>query len=208
MMVSMVLTNKDRLSLESLLRQDGYDRSVSARAQIVLWRADGYSAQEIVTMAGTTKPTVYKWIKRYAWHGIDRLTDRTSPGRPRAVSGRVRARIVALTRRSPPTETGFSHWSSRTMARYLHREEGITVSHNFVAALWRQHGLQPHRHGTFKLSTDPRFEEKVIDVVGLYLDPPADAVVLSIDEKPQLQALERTQPRRPTDVDKTRETHP
>jgi hypothetical protein len=94
------------------------------------------------------------------------------------------------------------------MARYLEHDEGIAVSHNFVADLWREHGLQPHRHGTFKLSTDPRFEEKVIDVVGLYLDPATDAVVLSIDEKPQVQALDRTQPPRPTDVDKTeKHTH-
>jgi transposase len=135
-------------------------------------------------MAGTTKPTVYKWVKRYESYGIDGLSDRKSTGRPPEVTGRVRARILALTRRSPPRKTGFSHWSSRTMADYLKGEEGLRVSHNFIATLWREHGLQPHRHGTFKLSADPRFEEKVIDVVGLYLDPPADAVVLSIDEKP------------------------
>jgi transposase len=202
-MATMNVTNEDRIHLESLLREPGYDGSVSARAQIVLWRADGYSIHDIVKMAGTTPPTVYKWIKRYELQGIDGLVDRKSTGRPREISGRVRARILALTRQSPPGKTSLSHWSSRTMARYLEREEEIAVSHNFVADLWRERGLQPHRLGTFKLSTDPRFEEKVIDVVGLYLDPPADAVVLSIDEKPQVQALDRTQPPRPTDVDKT-----
>ncbi|MGH3938168.1 MAG: IS630 family transposase, partial [Pseudonocardiaceae bacterium] len=204
----MVLTDKDRIGLESLLREDGYDGSVSARAQIVLWRADGYSAQVIAEMAGTTKPTVYKWVTRYEELGLDGPVDRKSTGRPREVSGRVRARILALTRRSPPGRTGLSHWSSRATVRYLKREEKIVVSHNFVADLWREHGLQPHRQGTFKLSTDSHFEEKVIDVVGLSLDPPADAVVLSIDEKPQVQALDRTQPPRPTDGDRTaKRTH-
>ena len=94
------------------------------------------------------------------------------------------------------------------MARYLKREMGICISHNFVAALWREHGLQPHRQGTFKLFTDPDFEEKVIDVVGLYLDPPMDAVVLSIDEKTQIQALDRTQPLLPMTFCKTeKRTH-
>ena len=112
-------------------------------------------------MAGTTKPTVYKWIARYEQHGIDGLSDRVSTGRPPEVSAEVRARILALTRQSPPEKTGLSHWSSREMARYLKREMGISVSHNFVAAVWREHDLQPHRQGTFKLSTDPDFEEKV-----------------------------------------------
>jgi hypothetical protein len=85
------------------------------------------------------------------------------------------------------------------MAKYLKRYEGISASHNFVAVLWRGHGLQPHRHGTFKLSRDPDFAVKVADVVGLYLDPPTGAVVLSMDEKTQVQALDRTQPMLPTD---------
>ncbi len=96
----MTLTNEGRIGLESPLRKDDYDGSVSARAQIVLWRADGYSAQDIAEMAGTTSPTVYKWIKRY---GTDGLTDRKSTGRPPDISARVRAMILALTRRSPPS---------------------------------------------------------------------------------------------------------
>jgi transposase len=179
----MELTSEDRVGLESVLRREGYDGSVSARAQIVLWRAEGHSAPEIARMAGTTKPTVYKWIARYEQYGVDGLNDRVSTGRPPEISAEVRARILALTRQSPPEKTGLSHWSSREMAHYLQQEMGISVSHNFVAALWREHDLQPHRQGTFTLSTDPDFEEKVIDVVGLYLDPPMDAVVLSIDEK-------------------------
>jgi transposase len=159
-------------------------------------------------MAGTTKPTVYKWIAQYEQHGIDGLSNRVSTGRPPEISTEARARIVALTRQSPPDKTGLSHWSSREMARYLKQEMGISVSHNFVATLWREHNLQPHRQGTFKLSTDRDFEEKVIDVVGLYLDPPMDAVVLSIDEKTQVQALDRTQPLLPMTFSKTeKRTH-
>jgi transposase len=116
---TMNLTVEDRVDLEWLLRPEGYDGSVSARAQIVLWRAEGHSAPEIARMAHTTKPTVYKWITRYEQEGIDGLTDRVSTGRPPEISAEVRARILALTRQSPPEETGLSYWSSREMARYL-----------------------------------------------------------------------------------------
>ncbi len=208
MISAMELTDEDRAGLESLLRREGYDGSVSARARIVLWRAAGNSAPEIARMAGTTKPTVYKWIARYEEYGVEGLRDWVSTGRPPEILAETRARILALTRCSPPEKTGLSHWSSREMARYLKREEGISVSHSFVAALWREHDLAPHRQGTFKLSRDPAFEEKVIDVVGLYLDPPLDAVVLSIDEKTQIQALDRTQPLLPITFAKTeKRTH-
>jgi len=203
MMSVMNLTDDDRAVLESLLRREGYDGSVAARAQIVLWRADGHSAPKIARMAGTTKPTVYKWLTRYEQYGVEGLSNWVSTGRPPEISAEVRATILALTRQSPPEKTGLSHWSSREMARYLKQEMGISVSHNFVAALWREYDLQPHRQGTFSLSTDPDFEEKVVDVVGLYLDPPMDAVVLSIDEKTQIQALDRTQPLLPMTFSKT-----
>src|SRR5919198_3279378 len=110
MIAGMKLASGDRAILESLLRRDDYDGSVSARAQIVLWRAEGYSAPEIARMAGTTKPTVYKWIARYEQDGIDGLSDRLSTGRPPEISNEVRARILALSRQSPPERTGFSHW--------------------------------------------------------------------------------------------------
>ncbi len=105
-------------------------------------------------------------------------------------------------------ETGLSHWSSREMAAFIKRTEGMYVSHHYVAKLWRETGLKPHRQGTFKVSKDPAFAEKVADVVGLYLDPPGGAVVLSIDEKTQIQALDRTQPVLPIDFDGDREAHP
>jgi hypothetical protein len=101
------------------------------------------------------------------------------------VPAAVRARILALTRTTPPVQTGLSHWSSREMARHVSRTEGVMVSWHYVAKLWRDHDLQPHQQGTFKLSRDPRFAEKVADIVGLYLDPPGGAAVLSIDEKPR-----------------------
>jgi transposase len=187
------------------------DRNVAAavcdRARMVLWRADGRSAADIAGALGTTKQTVYRWLERYERLGADGLTDRVPTGRPRQVPESVRSRIVALTRTSPPAETGLSHWSSREMARYLKRE-GIDVSHNFIAQVWREHDLKPHRQGTFKLSADPDFAEKVVDVVGLYLDPPAGAVVLSVDEKTQIQALDRTQPVLPISFGATeRRTH-
>ena len=117
-------------------------------------------------------------------------------GKPAQVPAQVRARILALTRMTPPAGTGLSHWSSREMAGYLKQVEGIDVSHNFIADLWRDNGLQPHRSGTFKvpLCGDPNFVAKFFNVVGLYLDPPDGAIVLSFDEKTQVQALNRTRP--------------
>jgi transposase len=202
------ISDEARAELRSRLYSDVYDGSVAWRAQIVLWGDTGYSAAEIAEKAGTSKPTVYKWLDRYAEHGVAGLGSRKSTGRPRSISGEVRARIVALTRTTPPASTGLTHWSSSEMAKYLKRHEGISVSHNFVAQLWRENGLQPHRLGTFKLSSDPDFAAKVADVVGLYLDPPAGAVVLSMDEKTQVQALDRTQPLLPLDFDKSeKRTH-
>jgi transposase len=203
----MELTADERTELESVISV-GYDRSVSARAEMILRRADGHSVAEIAAMTGATKPTVYNWIARYEQGGIAGLDDRKSTGRPREVSGRERARILALTRQPPPENTGLTHWSSYEMAKYLKRHEGIRVSHNFISVLWRENGLRPHLQGTFKLSKDPDFSAKVVDIVGLYLNPPEGAVVLSFDEKTQVQALERTQPLLPVNFGKTeKRTH-
>lgn len=204
----MELSNEARNELRSRLNSDIYDGSVAWRAQIVLWNDAGHSAASIAVMAGTTRPTVYKWINRYTESGVAGLGSRKSTGRPRSISGKTRARILALSRMSPPEDTGLTHWSSAEMAKYLKQHEGISVSHNFVSVLWREIGLQPHRQGTFKLSKDPDFAIKVADVVGLYLDPPDGAIVLSMDEKTQVQALDRTQPLLPMDFDKTeKRTH-
>src|SRR3977135_4064673 len=119
------------------------------------------------------------------------------------VPAAVRARILAATRISPPVETGLSHWSSREMAAFIKRTAGVSVSHHYVAKLWRENGLKPQRQGTFKVSRAPAFAEKVADVVGLYLCPPGGAVVLSLDEKTQIQALDRTPPLLPIEIDLT-----
>jgi transposase len=193
----------ERAELEGLLQSDSYDGSVAYRAQFVLWRDEGLSPSDIAARAGTSRPTVYRWLGRYDREGVDGLVDRVSTGRPLEVSPDVRARIVALTRTSPPEDTGWSHWTSRNMASLLKRQEGIVVSHNFIAELWRKHDLKPARQGTFKLSLDPDFEAKVFDVVGLYLDPPEGAIVLSVDEKSGVQALDRVQPMLPLDFGKT-----
>ena len=170
----MGLTAEQRGELESTIAV-GYDGSVAARARIVLLWDEQRSAESIAEDLGTTKPTVYKWVKRYQGGGLAALENEKPPGRPREVTARERARIAALTKMSPPADTGLTHWSTYEMAKYLKRHEGIEVSHNFVAQLWRELGLKPHRQGTFKLSKDPDFAVKVVDIIGLYLDPPSGA---------------------------------
>jgi len=207
-MAVMSLSDAERAELQAKLPPGGYDGSVASRAQIVLWSDEGYSVAEIAAMAGTTKVTVYKWLDRYEEGGLAALESRKSSGRPREIPAGVRGRILALSRQTPPERTGLSHWSSYEMARYLRNHEGIAVSHNFISVLWRENGMQPHRQGTFKLSRDPDFAAKVVDIVGLYLDPPEGAVVLSVDEKTQVQALDRTQPLLPVSFGKTeKRTH-
>jgi transposase len=165
----MSLSNEERAELRSMLRSSRYNSLVVTRAQMVLWADEGFSVAQIATMAGMTKPTVYKWISRYATDGLAGLESRKSSGRPRSISGEVRARILALTRMSPPEDTGLTHWSSYEMARYLKRHEGISVSHNFVSVLWRQHGLQPHRQGA-ATATDVSVEGQKTDESG---EPPS-----------------------------------
>jgi hypothetical protein len=128
------------------------------------------------------------------WRGLAGLEEKRRGGPRTQVPPRVRARVIALTRMSPPVESGLSHWSTRTLADHLKRREGVSVSWHYIARIRREESLKPHRSGTFTISKDPAFAEKVADVVGLYLAPPGGAVVLSIDEKTQVQALDRTQP--------------
>jgi transposase len=191
----MKLSDESQAELVAMAGSGDYDRSERARAQLVLWRRrDGLSVVDVAKKAGVSRPTVYTWLDRFDAEGAGGLIDRPKPGRPRVVTGSTRARILALSKQTPPEETGLSHWSAAEMSRYLAAHEDIHVSANFVSVLWRDNGFRPHRQGTFKISSDPQFEAKVVDVVGLYLDPPAGAVVLSVDEKTQVQALDRTQP--------------
>jgi transposase len=194
-----VLTDEQVAELRAVVNSRDVPAAVATRARIVLWMAEGRRRKDVAGLAGVSLPTVDRWVDRYAVAGLAGLDERKRGGPREQVPARVPARILALTRMTPPAETGLSHWSSREMAAYLKRTEGVSVSWHYVARLWRENGLKPHRQGTFKLSRDPRFAEKVTDVVGLYLDPPGGAVVLSFDEKTQVQALDRTQPLLPID---------
>jgi transposase len=157
------------------------------RAKIVLLSAEGVGTNEIMRQTGTSKTCVWRWQERFMAEGIEGLLrDKTRPSRIARLEAEVAERVVALTQTDPPAET--THWTAALMAE----EVGISVSS--VQRIWRSHGLQPHRVRQFKLSTDPQFVRKLRDVVGLYVDPPAHAIVLSFDEKSQIQALDRTQP--------------
>jgi len=202
------LTVEERTGLQALVNRPDVPGTIATRARIVLWRAEGRLKKEVAALAGVSRPTVDLWLGRFAVEGIAGLTERSHAAPRGQLPVWVRARILALSRTSPPTPTGLSHWSSRQMAAFIQRTEGVYVSHHYVAKLWRDNGIKPHRSGTFKLSRDPAFAEKVADVIGLYLAPPGGAVVLSIDEKTGIQALDRTQPLLPIDFGVTeKRTH-
>jgi transposase len=203
-----MLTEGQIAELRAVINSRDVPAVVATRARIVLWMAEGRRRKDVAVLAGVSLPTVDRWVDRYADNGLAGLEDGSRAAPREQVPATVRARILALSRATPPVETGLSHWSSRQLAAYLKRTEGVSVSWHYVAKLWRDNDLQPHRQGTFKLSKDPRFAEKVADIVGLYLDPPGGAVVLSIDEKTQIQALDRTQPLLPLDFGVTEQrTH-
>jgi transposase len=206
--LSVELNADERDELWALVNDPEVTAPVATRARIVLWRAEGRQKKEVAALAGVSRPTVDLWLSRYEEEGIAGLLDRPRGAGREQMPAEIRARILAASRTSPPAETGLSHWSSREMAAFIKRAEGVSVSHHYVAKLWRETGLKPHRQGTFKVSKDPEFAEKVADIVGLYLDPPAGAVVLSVDEKTQVQALDRTQPMLPIAFDATEQrTH-
>ena len=157
------------------------------RARIVLLSADGHGTAAIMRQVGVAKTAVWRWQERFMRAGVDGLLrDKTRPSRIPRLPAEIVQRVVTLTLGAPPGET--THWTAAAMAK----ASGISASS--VRRIWRSHGLQPHRMRQFKLSTDAKFAEKLRDIVGLYVDPPAHAVVLSVDEKSQIQALDRTQP--------------
>lgn len=162
--------------------------NVGFRVQIVLALAKGGGIAEVAKDVGTSPPTVRKWRDRYLCEGMDGLWDYARSGRPPVVDEAV---VVVVMMGPPPAETGLTRWSSRELSKR------IGISHTEIASVWRNWGLQPHRVESFKFSTDPELEAKITDVVGLYLDPPENAVVLCVDEKSQVQALERSQPMLP-----------
>ncbi|HEX5532712.1 MAG TPA: IS630 family transposase [Actinomycetales bacterium] len=177
------LREGDRERLMSLTRSSSVRAGLAQRARIVLLAADGVSNTAIAEKVGVTRQTVVSWRARYESSGIAGLDDAQRSGRPRQVDHRA---IVAATLRPPPKKLGVTHWSSRLLA------DQLGLGNATVARAWRDYGVQPWRSETFKFSTDPQLVAKVIDVVGLYLAP-ENAIVLSIDEKSQIQALDRTQ---------------
>jgi transposase len=175
----------DREVLESWLRSSSISAGLARRARIVLLAADGVAVKDIVTLVGASKPTVIGWKKRYAVDGIAGLQDLPKAGRPPVID---EVAVVLATLEPPPERLGVTHWSSRLLGAEL------GISHVWIGKIWRRWGLQPWKSETFKFSTDPELEAKVRDVVGLYLNPPEKAVVLCVDEKSQVQALDRTAP--------------
>ena len=180
------LSDDERAQLEAWARRRTSAQALALRSRIVLGAADGLKNIEIAERLGTGRPMVTKWRNRFAEHRLDGLTDDPRPGRPRTVTDEQVEQVIVWTLESAPRDA--THWSTRSMAR----EAGLTQS--AVLRIWRAFGLQPHRQDTWKLSKDPQFVDKVKDVVGLYLDPPERAVVLCVDEKSQIQALDRTAP--------------
>ncbi|MFI1358130.1 IS630 family transposase [Streptomyces sp. NPDC020898] len=190
----MDLSSEQMADLRELANSRHVTADVALRARIVLWSGEGRRRKDIAELAGVSPVTVDRCKARYAAQGLAGLEERRRGGGRDQVPPQTRGRVIALTKMTPPTDSGLSHWSTRTLADHLKRREGISVSWHYVARVWREENLKPHRNGTFKISKDPAFADKVADVVGLYLAPPGGAVVLSIDEKTQIQALDRTQP--------------
>jgi transposase len=181
-----VLGEEDRNDLERIVRSSSTAAGLSRRARAVLLMADNVSGSEVALLTGYTTVQVSRIRRRFAELGLSGLLEKPRSGRPRQVSARKTAQVVAMTLKPP--KAGTSHWSSRDLSAE------VGLSHSTVHRIWKAHALKPHRIETFKFSTDPKAEEKIYDVVGLYLNPPNNAVVISLDEKTQIQALGRTQP--------------
>jgi transposase len=184
--VEIVLSEAEREQLESWTRRRTSAQALAQRSRIVLLAAEGLKNTEIAQQLGVGRPMVTKWRSRFAVERLDGLVDEPRPGQPRTVTDAQVEAVITKTLESTPRDA--THWSTRSMAA----EVGLTQS--AVHRIWRAFGLQPHRQDVWKLSKDPQFVAKVRDVVGLYLDPPERAVVLCVDEKSQIQALDRTAP--------------
>jgi transposase len=182
-----VLSSEERDTLEGWARRGKTSQALALRARIVLACAEEHRQDtQIADELKVYRSTVGKWRTRFIEKRLDGLLDEPRPGAPRKISDRDVERLITSTLESTPK--GATHWSTRTMA------EATGMSQSAVSRIWRAFGLQPHRQETFKLSKDPLFVEKVRDIVGLYMSPPTKAVVLCVDEKSQIQALDRTQP--------------
>jgi transposase len=180
----LLLRDNDREELVVLTRSSSVGAGLAARARIVLLAAEGTPNVEIARLVGVSRPTVNAWRTRYAERGLPGLAEEKRSGRKRSIDQR---RIVAETLRPPPASLGVTHWSSRLLANRL------GTSHVTIAEAWKRYGVKPWKAETFRFSTDPELEAKVTDIIGLYLAPPENAIVLCCDEKSQIQALNRTQ---------------
>jgi transposase len=183
---AIVLSAEERSYLQRQVRGRRVARSLSERCRVILRCADGLRSKAVAAELGIHEHTVGKWRRRFLAQRIDGLTDEPRPGRPRRISDDEVAAVIERTLQTTPTDA--THWSIRSMAAVTGR------SHTTIRRMWSAFGLQPHRAETFKLSTDPLFVDKVRDIVGLYLTPPTRALVLCVDEKSQIQALDREQP--------------
>ena len=181
----LVLREGDREELLRLSRASTAPAGLAQRARIILAASEGAANALIAARVGVSRPTVISWRARYEAAGMEGLRDEDRSGRPRKID---RLQVVTATLMRPPKKYGVTHWSTRLLAAHL------GIGDYSVASIWREYGLQPWRSGSFRFSTDPQLEAKVVDVVGLYLNPPENAVVLSVDEKSQIQALDRTAP--------------
>jgi transposase len=185
--ISITVTAEDRVRLDTIIRNRNSAQKHVWRARIIVLTAEGAGTTAITRAVGKGKTVVWRWQERFMHEGIEGLTrDKTRPSRIPPLPTETVDRVVALTNQAPPHEA--THWSAPAMAKT------VGISPSSVRRIWAGQGLQPHRVRSFKISNDPRFADKLKDVVGLYVDPPAHAVVLSIDEKSQIQALDRTQP--------------
>src|SRR5947209_9773903 len=180
------LNEDERSQLESWARRRTSAQALAQRSRIVLRAAEGLKNVEIAERLAVHRPMVTKWRNRFAEHRLDGLTDEPRPGQPRTIIDEKVEEVIVKTLETTPRNA--THWSTRSMARE------VGLSQSAVSRIWKAFGLQPHRQETWKLSTDPQFVAKVRDVVGLYLNPPERAVVLCVDEKSQIQALDRTAP--------------
>ena len=182
-----VLSDEERETLEAWTRRPKTSQALALRARIILAFADDHRPDTVIARElGIFRNTVGKWRSRFQERRLDGLLDEPRPGAPRQIGDKEVERLIAMTLESTPK--GATHWSTRTMAK------ATGLSQSAVSRIWRAFSLQPHRQETFKLSKDPLFVEKVRDIVGLYMSPPTKAVVLCVDEKSQIQALDRTQP--------------
>jgi transposase len=182
----LVLTDDERQTLLAWSRRPTSAQRLALRSRIVLACAEGRSNTEVAAVLKITLPTVGKWRQRFVDDRLDGLVDEPRPGAPRTLTDAQIEDVITRTLESKPDNA--THWSTRSIAKT------VGLSQTAIVRIWSAFGLQPHRSDTFKLSTDPLFIDKVRDIVGLYLDPPERAIVLSVDEKSQVQALDRTQP--------------